>query len=363
MVQAMAHPDRYSRQTILPEIGEEGQRRLAESSILCIGAGGLGSPALLYLAAAGVGRIGIVDFDRVEENNLQRQILFSTAQVGQAKAKAAGARLASLNPLIRIEAYEGELDAENAEPLFKDSDVILDGTDNFAAKFLINDAAVKFSKPWVYAAVQGFEAQISVFNHAGGPCYRCLYPQEPAERILNCAEAGVIGAVAGIAGVTQALQAIQIITGHESFQPLSGKLWTLDTRMMETRTLTLLRDPACPCCSRQREEIVLSYTPQACATDDVREIGVAETMGLADALFLDVREEYEWAGGAIEGAHFWPLSQMMGGETPDLPRDRTVVLYCQKGIRSLQAAYILKAKGVSNIVNLAGGYDAWRRAQ
>ncbi len=354
---------RYSRQTVLPEIGPEGQRKLAEASVLCVGAGGLGCPALLYLAAAGVGRIGIVDFDRVDESNLQRQILYSTAQVGQSKAKVAGARIAALNPLIAIEAYEGELDAENAGPLFKDFDLILDGTDNFAAKFLINDAAVKYGKPWVYAAIQGFAAHVSVFNHAGGPCYRCLYPQEPTERILNCAEAGVIGAVAGLAGVTQALQAIQIITGHESFQPLSGKLWTLDAHTMEARTIALPRDAVCACCSLPREEIVLSYMPQVCAIDEVREIGVAEAMGLTGAVFLDVREEYEWAGGAIEDAQFWPLSQMMEGEMPDLPQGRTIVLYCQKGIRSLQAAYILKAKGLNNVVNLAGGYDAWRRAQ
>lgn len=359
----MPDSTRYSRQTVLPEIGPEGQRTLGEASILCVGAGGLGSPALLYLAAAGVGRIGIVDFDQVDESNLQRQVLFAAAQVGQSKAKAAGARIAALNPLIQIEAYEGELDAQNAEPLFKDFDLILDGTDNFAAKFLINDAAVKTGKPWVYAAIQGFAAQVSVFNHAGGPCYRCLYPQEPSERIPNCAEAGVIGAVAGIAGVTQALQAIQIITGHASFQPLGGKLWTLDARTMETTLTALPRDPACPCCSLPREAIVLSYNPQSCAIDEVREVGVAEAMALADAVFLDVREEYEWAGGAIEGAQFWALSQMMEGDMPDLPQGRTVVLYCQKGIRSLQAAYILKAKGAHNLVNLAGGYDAWRRAQ
>lgn len=359
----MPDSTRYSRQTVLPEIGPEGQRKLGEASILCVGAGGLGSPALLYLAAAGVGRIGIVDFDQVDESNLQRQVLFAAAQVGQSKAKAAGARIAALNPLIQIEAYEGELDAQNAEPLFKDFDLILDGTDNFAAKFLINDAAVKTGKPWVYAAIQGFAAQVSVFNHAGGPCYRCLYPQEPAERIPNCAEAGVIGAVAGIAGVTQALQAIQIITGHESFQPLGGRLWTLDARTMETTLTALPRDLACPCCSLPREAIVLSYTPQSCGIDEVREVGVAEAMALSDAVFLDVREEYEWAGGAIEGAQFWALSQMMEGDMPDLPQGRTVVLYCQKGIRSLQAAYILKAKGAHNLVNLAGGYDAWRRAQ
>ena len=357
------NPDRYSRQVILPEIGQEGQAKMAQSSVLCVGAGGLGSPALLYLAAAGIGRIGLIDPDRVDESNLQRQVLYDTAQVGQFKARAASQRLADLNPHIRIEAYQGELDADAAAELVPAYDIILDGTDNFAAKFLINDASVKFGKPWVYSAIQGFEAQVAVFNYEGSACYRCLYPYAPLGHIANCAEGGIIGAVAGIAGVTQALQVIKIITGHEGFEPLTGTLWTLDARTMATRTLFIPRDAACPCCSKNPEEIILEYEPQNCEIIDreVQEISVEGAQSIDNAFYVDVREEYEWAGGAIEGAAFLPLSRLMDGHAPDLPEDRTIVLYCAKGVRSRHAATMLKARGVHNVVNLRGGYEAWLR--
>ena len=244
--------NRYDRQIRLPEIRQEGQDKLLKVSVLCVGAGGLGSPALLYLAAAGVGQIGIVDFDRVDESNLQRQILFDTEAVGKPKVLEAARRLKALNPTIHIESYDEELNTRNAARLFPQYDVIIDGTDNFETKFLINDAAVKFGKPWVYGAIQGFDGQASVFNYKGGPCYRCLYPEKPKGRIMNCAEGGVIGAVAGLIGVTQALQAIQIISGHENFEPLSGRLMTLDTRTMHTRILALKKNPECAACGKKR---------------------------------------------------------------------------------------------------------------
>lgn len=361
----MSLTGRYSRQTILPEIGDAGQEKLAKASVLCVGAGGLGSPALLYLAAAGVGRIGIVDFDRVDESNLQRQVLFSTDQVGTPKTGAARERLLALNPFIAIDIYEGFLDEEKAEYLFPSFDIIIDGTDNFSTKFLINDAAVKFGKPLVYGAIQGFDGQASVFNYLGGACYRCLYPGPPKERIANCAEAGVIGAVAGLVGVTQALQAIGIICGEESFDVLAGRLWIVDTKTMQTRILSIPRNPQCPCCSLAPENIVLQ-APEAASCAPAAPKGRVQEMDIKGArsceghVFIDVREEPEWAAGTIDNALLWPLSRMMSGSLPELSRDAPIILYCQKGFRSLQAAEILISRGYTRLYNLSGGYDAWR---
>lgn len=349
--------NRYDRQIRLPEIGREGQDKLLKASVLCVGAGGLGSPALLYLAAAGVGRIGIIDFDRVDESNLQRQVLFDTDSVGKPKALEAGRRLKALNPAIHIESYDAELNAENAERLFPQYDIIIDGTDNFETKFLINDAAVKFGKPWIYGAIQGFDGQASVFNFKGGPCYRCLYPEKPRGRIMNCAEAGVIGAVAGLIGVTQALQAIQIISGHESFELLSGKLMTLDTRTMRTRILTLQKNLDCPACGKNRDEIALSYSSPVCGF--VPEISVVQMKEREGYILIDVREQEEWDQGHIDGARLWPLSKIMQGIFPDLPHSAEIILHCQKGMRSLQAAQILKDKGFMDVASLSGGYEAW----
>lgn len=349
--------NRYERQIRLPEIGQEGQNKLLKASVLCVGAGGLGSPALLYLAAAGVGRIGIVDFDRVDESNLQRQILFDMDAVGKPKALEAARRLKTLNPTIHVESYDEELNAENAARLFPGYDVIIDGTDNFETKFLMNDAAVKFGKPWIYGAIQGFDGQASVFNFKGGPCYRCLYPEKPKGRIMNCAEAGVIGAVAGLIGVTQALQAIQIISGHESFEPLSGRLMTLDTRTMRTRILTLQKNLDCPACGKNRDKIALSYSSPVCGF--VPEISVMQMKERAEYILIDVREQEEWDQGHIDGARLWPLSKIMQGIFPDLPHDAEIILHCQKGMRSLQAAQILKDKGFMDVASLSGGYEAW----
>ena len=235
----MDNKDRYKRHLVLPEIGNEGQEKISRASVLCIGAGGLGCPALLYLAAAGVGRIGIVDFDKVDETNLQRQVLFTTDDLNRNKAEVAKERLSKLNPDIEINAVPEELDNKNAEGLFSGYDIIIDGSDNFETKFLINDVAVKTGKPFIYGSILGFDGQVSVFNYNDGPCYRCLFPQAPEGHIPNCAEAGVIGAVAGIIGTTQVMEAIKITVGHESFEPLSGKLWTIDLHTMENRLLQL----------------------------------------------------------------------------------------------------------------------------
>ncbi|MCB9982601.1 MAG: ThiF family adenylyltransferase [Rhodospirillales bacterium] len=349
--------ERYKRQIVLPEIGAAGQSRISSASVLCIGAGGLGCPALLYLAAAGIGRIGIVDFDSVDESNLQRQVLFTTDQVRQNKALAAKTRLEALNPGIEIHAYPEELSDQNALGLFEKYDVIIDGTDNFAAKFLINDAAVKTGKPSVYGSILGFDGQVSSFNVHGGPCYRCLFPEAPKVHIPNCAEAGVIGAVAGMIGTTQAMEAIKIIVGHEDLQPLNGRLWSLDVRTMNNRLLRLPKNPDCTVCSHAADEIVLDYVSPVCGF--IPELDAPQARGKVAALFIDVRERDEWDAGHIAGAQHFALSELVQGVSPDIQIDCEIILYCQVGIRSLQAAQILKAKGYHNVSNLAGGYKAW----
>ncbi|MCB1531946.1 MAG: molybdopterin-synthase adenylyltransferase MoeB [Alphaproteobacteria bacterium] len=347
----MGNDIRYQRQVILDEIGENGQRKLGEAAILCIGAGGLGCPALLYLAAAGVGRIGIVDFDNVDESNLQRQTLYSVDQIGQNKAAAAKARLAALNPEIEITAYETQLSAKNAREMFESYDLIIDGTDNFTTKYLINDMAVETNMPFIYGAIQGFEGQVSVFGAPGAPCYRCLYPQPPKEHIPTCAENGVIGAVAGIIGTAQAMEAIKLIVGGESFTPLIGTLFCIDLRDMRTRTLALPRDAHCPACSDHAK--ALEHPP---AIEQI-----LPTANYEGALLIDVREQEEWDAGYIEGAQHRPLSILMHTTAADLPKDRTIVLYCAKGQRSQYAAEILQALGYANVKNMVGGYDAWVR--
>ncbi|MBK9562075.1 MAG: HesA/MoeB/ThiF family protein [Micavibrio sp.] len=353
----MSENSRYSRQTVLPEIGAAGQERLSRASVLCIGAGGLGCPALLYLTAAGVGRIGIVDFDAVDETNLQRQVLFTMKQVGRNKAEAAKERLEMLNPNIKIKAYPFELTDKNAEELFQSYDIIIDGTDNFAAKFLINDAAVKCGKLFIYGSILGFDGQLSVFGAPHGPCYRCLFPEAPKGHVPNCAEAGVIGAVAGMIGTAQAMEAIKIIVGHESFYPLIGKVWTTDMRTMENRLLSLAKNPDCPVCSKSKEAIPLQYSSPVCGF--ISEVTPQQARENKSALIIDVRERKEWDTGHIKDAQHIPLSALAQGDVPDLPTDCAIILHCQKGKRGQQAVQILRAHGYLNVSNMAGGYEAW----
>jgi len=352
--------ERYKRQIALSEIGPEGQEKLSAARVLVIGAGGLGCPVLLYLTGAGIGTIGIVDFDRVDVSNLQRQVLFQTDDVGKSKAIAAREHLLFLNPEISVNTYSEELTDKNALGLFSGYDLIIDGTDNFAAKFLINDVAVKLGKPVIYGAIQGFEGQISVFNAPQGPCYRCLHPQAPQAQIMNCAEAGVIGALAGIVGAMQAMEAIKLIVDHGSFKNLSGIILMIDSRTMETNTLSLPKRKDCPVCSRSTADIIPQYTSPVCAANIVTEICCNDQMP-EDAIFIDVREREEWDAGHIENARHLPLSALQKNTNLFTPpeKGRGCVIYCQKGGRSKKAAEMLMQAGFTNIYSLKGGYEAW----
>lgn len=352
--------DRYSRQMILPEIGKAGQDKLARASVLCIGAGGLGSPALLYLAAVGIGRLGIVDFDRVDETNLQRQILYTSDDMGQSKTCRARERLRAFNSSIHIESYDEELTTENVPRLFQNYDIILDGTDNFATKFLINDAAIKYRKTLIYGAIQGFDGQVAVFDGQDGPCYRCLYPEPPRAEVSNCAEAGVVGAIAGLVGITQALQAIQLIVGDKSFAPLTGKLWLIDGKTMHSRILNIPKKKDCSICSQPREKIILKDISVAC--EIVPRITAQDYSTLCeDHVLIDVREVQEWDASHYNRALHWPLSKLKEGKLPPIPLDKKVIVYCQKGKRSVEAGEILQLYGYTDISSVIGGYDVLKR--
>jgi adenylyltransferase/sulfurtransferase len=353
----MTATSRYDRQIILPEIGQNGQNKISEASILCVGAGGLGCPVLVYLAAAGVGRIGIIDFDTVEKTNLQRQTLFTTHHIGQNKAIAAKEQLSALNDEIEITAYPQKLTNENAESLFENYDVIIDGTDNFAAKFLINDATINTNKPFIYGSIAGFDGQAATFNYQGGACYRCLYPKPPTEHVSSCEESGVIGAVAGMIGTVQAMEALKIITGHKSFTPLTNKLWTIDMHSMESRNLNLNKNPKCPTCTRKEKDIKLEQTPPQ--SESTKEVTALQAKENTTALLIDVREDEEWNAGHIQGAQHCALTNLMQGDIPNFVRDREIIVYCQRGIRGERAALILEANGYTNVSNMTGGYEEW----
>lgn len=352
---------RYSRQEMLPEIGAVGQKKLSAARVLVVGAGGLGCPVLQYLAGAGIGTLGIIDHDSVDISNLQRQILYATEDQGQRKALAAKERLLLLNPDITINAYPEELTERNALGLFSGYDVIVDGTDNFSAKFLINDAAVKTGKPVVYGAIQSFEGRVSVFDASRGPCYRCLHPHPPKGLVLNCAEAGVIGALAGIVGTVQAMEMIKLVVGHSTFHPLIGRLWMIDARTMETRVMKIPKQENCSVCSKASEEVVLQNYSPVCSASMVEEIDCSDLAVLSNAILIDVRELSEWEAGHIEGAQHLPLSVLQKNldafTSPE--GGKTCILYCQKGMRSRKAGELLVSAGFSDLLTLKGGYEAW----
>jgi adenylyltransferase/sulfurtransferase len=333
---------------VLPEIGEAGQKRISAGRVLCVGAGGLGSPALYYLAAAGVGHIGIVDGDVVDESNLQRQILFNEDDVGQPKAIMAAERLRAIHSDIRIQHHQTRLTARNCEDIFEDYDFIIDGSDNFDTSFLINDTCVKLGTAWAYASILGFDGQLAVFGaHEDGPCLRCLFPHRPTQNVLNCAEAGILGPVAGILGSMQALEAIKYLAGL----PVVSNFITLDLKTYAQSRIRLARDTDCPLCSLDKEEITLMSD----------EISIEEAFEALDngAILVDVREQNEWDAGHIPQAQFMPLSDLMNGKQVDLPKDVQIVLHCKSGKRSMTALQILRAQGFDKLSSMRGGYDLW----
>ncbi len=364
--------NRFNRQIILPEVGKEGQERLKRARVLCVGVGGLGSPASLYLAAAGVGTLGLIDPDTVDLTNLQRQILFKASDEGLPKVQLAKKRLQELYPEISVETYQETLKADNAEQLFRRYDLVIDGTDNFAAKFLINDAAYKLQIPMIYGAVTGFEGQAALFFGKEGACYRCLYRETPQTQIRNCAEAGVLGSIVGVIGTLQATLALEyLISEGSSSHPLCpkvGSLMLFDLKgSLNTRSILVPKNPKCPTCSLPVEEIQLPKdSVDVCQS--VNQIRAEELKALLltshpKVFLLDVREKEEWEAGHLKMAHHFPLSSIENGELPTLPADiEEIVVYCQSGIRSANAAAILTqawAEAQSRIYNLVGGLNSW----
>jgi len=359
----MLTPDdksRYARQVILPEIGEAGQTALKNARVLIVGAGGLGSPTSLYLAAAGVGKLGLVDFDVVDLTNLHRQILYGTSEVGARKVGAAGARLSDLNPSIEIVQHDAALTSENALDIIRDFDIVIDGTDNFPTRYLVNDACVLLGKINVYGSIFRFDGQVSVFDAKRGPCYRCLYPEPPPPHLVpSCAEGGVLGVLPGVIGTLQAVEAIKLITG--AGEPLIGKLLMFDALHTSFRTLKLKKDPNCAICGAHPTIDHLIDYEGFCNPRHSSEITAQElAQRLKDFVLIDVREPYEFAGGHLDGAKLMPLSQLPE-RMIDIPTDRDVVVYCQGGGRSGRAQQLLQEAGFTRIRNLVGGYAGWLR--
>jgi sulfur-carrier protein adenylyltransferase/sulfurtransferase len=360
---------RYSRHLIMPEVGMEGQLKLKQAKVLCIGTGGLGAPLGLYLAAAGVGRIGLVDFDVVDFTNLQRQVLFGTSDVGQPKISAAADRLRNLNPEIQIDTFETHLTSENALDILKDYDIIVDGTDNFPTRYLVNDACVLLGKPNVYGSIFRFEGQATIFAYPGGPCYRCLYPEPPPPGLVpSCAEGGVLGVLPGIVGTIQACETLKLIIGKG--EPLIGRLLLFDALGMKFRELKLRKNPECPVCGEHRTITKLIDYAEFCGirgeeapstVTNIPEITPRELkarLDRGDDLFiLDVREPHEYQICNLKG-HLIPLGEL-SGRVNELDSSREIVAHCRSGKRSAEAVDFLRKAGFRKIWNLKGGILAW----
>jgi adenylyltransferase/sulfurtransferase len=359
---------RYSRHLIIPDVGVEGQRRLKDARVLMVGAGGLGSPIGLYLAAAGVGRLGLVEFDTVDVTNLQRQVMHGTKDVGRKKVDSARDRIRDVNPHVELVAYEERLTSDNALDIIREYDLVVDGTDNFATRFLVNDACVLLGKPNVYGSIFRFEGQSTVFCMPDGPCYRCLYPEPPPPGMVpSCAEGGVLGVLPGLVGLIQATETIKLIT--RTGEPLVGRLLLVDALRMQFRALKLRRDPKCPACGTREITRLIDYE-QFCGVRGQAEEPAAAVPVITpaelnarrargdDLDLVDVREPHEWDIGRIQGARLAPLSSFAEAlSTIDSARD--VVVYCKSGMRSAKAVRQLQAAGYRRVWNLAGGITRW----
>lgn len=362
---------RYARQMVLAEVGTAGQQRLAQASVLVVGAGGLGSPAALYLAAAGVGTLGIVDFDRVELSNLHRQVLFGDADLGREKAPVAARRLAELNPDITIEPLTERLQESNVRQTIERYDVVVDGSDNFATRYMVNDACVELERPDVFGSVLRFEGQLGVFALPDGPCYRCLFPEPPPPGVVpSCAEGGVLGALPGVIGSLQALETIKLLLG--AGEPLVGRLLVCDGLSMRFREIAIARDPGCPVCGpkarseRPRAARGEEPTPSTARDQESPEVPFDITPAEVQSWrekerpfrFVDVRLPREYEIARIEGTSLLPLHELPQ-RFEELDRDEELVVMCHHGIRSAQAVAFLRQRGFARARNLAGGIAAW----
>ncbi|MGH8833586.1 MAG: adenylyltransferase/sulfurtransferase MoeZ [Actinomycetes bacterium] len=362
---------RYSRHLIIPDVGMAGQRRLKNAKVLCVGAGGLGSPALMYLAAAGLGTLGIIEFDVVDESNLQRQIIHGQSDIGRSKAESARDTVREINPFVNVVLYEGRLDSSNAMEIFAGYDLIVDGTDNFATRYLVNDASVLLGKPYVWGSIYRFDGQASVFWAEHGPCYRCLYPEPPPPGMVpSCAEGGVLGVLCASVGSIQVNEAIKLLTGIGD--PLVGRLMIYDALETSYRELRVRKDPECAVCGKNPTVTELIDYEAFCgaisveAAEAAREstISVRQLAGMIergdDFLLVDVREPHEYEIVSIPGSVLIPKGEIISGAAlAGLPQDRPIVLHCKSGTRSAECLAVLKAAGFADAVHVGGGVVAW----
>jgi sulfur-carrier protein adenylyltransferase/sulfurtransferase len=362
---------RYSRHLIIPDVGMAGQKRLKNAKVLVVGAGGLGSPALLYLAAAGVGTLGIVDFDTVDESNLQRQIIHGVSDIGKSKAESAKESIAEVNPYVKVILYKERLESDNVMEIFAPYDLIIDGTDNFATRYLVNDAAVLLHKPYVWGSIYRFDGQASVFWADYGPCYRCLYPEPPPPGMVpSCAEGGVLGVLCASIGSIQVNEAIKLITGIG--EPLSGRLMIYDALEMSYKTVKINKDPECAVCGKNPTVTeLIDYEAFCGAVSEEAEAAVVgstisakDLKGMLDRgddfLLVDVREPNEYEIVSIPGATLIPKGEFLNGSALEqMPQDKQIVLHCKSGARSAEVLAVLKAAGFSDAVHVGGGVLAW----
>ncbi|GAA3822803.1 adenylyltransferase/sulfurtransferase MoeZ [Sphaerisporangium flaviroseum] len=362
---------RYSRHLIIPDVGMAGQKRLKNAKVLCVGAGGLGSPALMYLAAAGVGTLGVVDFDVVDESNLQRQIIHGQSDVGRLKAESAAASVREINPLVNVVIHNVALTTDNVMDIFAAYDLIVDGTDNFATRYMVNDAAVLLGKPYIWGSIYRFDGQASVFWSEYGPCYRCLYPEPPPPGMVpSCAEGGVLGVLCASIGSIQVNEAIKVLTGIGD--PLVGRLMIYDALEMKYRDVKVRKDPECPLCGKNPTITELIDYEAFCGTisDEAQQAASGATITArelkdmqdrGDDIFLvDVREQNEWEIVNIPGAVLIPKGDIVRGTALErLPHDKKIVLHCKSGARSAEALAVLKSAGFSDAVHVGGGVLSW----
>jgi adenylyltransferase/sulfurtransferase len=365
---------RYSRHLIIPDVAMAGQQRLMNAKVLCVGAGGLGSPALMYLAAAGVGTIGIVEFDTVDESNLQRQIIHGQSDIGKSKAQSAKEKISEINPYVQVITHEVRLDNSNVKEIFSQYDIIVDGTDNFATRYLVNDACVLLKKPYIWGSIYRFDGQASVFWAEYGPCYRCLYPEPPPPGMVpSCAEGGVLGVLCATIGSIQTTEAIKVITGVG--EPMIGSLMIYDALEMSFRKMKVRKDPKCPLCGENptQTELLPDYDAFCGVLSDAAEVAVKDsTISVAelagkiaaneDFYLVDVREPSEFEIVRIPGSHLIPKQGFLDGSVlATLPQDKPIILHCKSGVRSAECLAILKCSGFADASHVAGGVIAWAK--